>query len=51
MWPGDVHERMARNLGEKLYSVENYLWSSKEILYCAIFTLVILVTKKRECIY
>lgn len=48
MWPGDVHERLARNLGEKLYSVENYLWSSKDISYCAIFTLVILVTKKEN---
>lgn len=46
MWPGDVYRGVAGNLGEKLYSVENYLGSSKEVLYHAMFTLVILMTEE-----
>lgn len=48
MWPGDVYEGVAANLGEKLYSAENYLGSSKEVLYRAMFTLIILVTEEEN---
>lgn len=46
MWPGDVYEGVAGNLGEKPYSVENYLGNSKEISYCGMFTLMIVVTEE-----
>ena len=48
MWPGDVYEGVAGNLGEELCSVENYLGSSKEISYHAMFTLMILVTEEEN---
>lgn len=48
MWPGDVCKGVAGNLGEKLYSAENYLGRSKEVLYHAMFILMILVTEEEN---